>query len=188
MNMKLKTITSLFLTFAKIGVCTFGGGYAMIRLIEREVTQTRQWVTPQELLDIIAIAESTPGPIAINSATFIGYKMAGLAGAAAATIGVVLPSFVIICVISLFFNLYTRINWLRWAFEGIRGGVFVLILSAAVSFGRKCGRDTLSVVIFACSFLAAAFFGVSAIIIIAAAAIAGIARQLLMARGTKEGD
>ena len=127
----------LFSTFFRIGAFTFGGGYAMIPLIHREAVEANHWVDDQEILDIIAIAESTPGPIAINSATFIGYKVGGLAGSAAATLGVVLPSFLVISIISLFFTAFMENRWVAWAFEGIRPAVVILILGAVVKMKKS---------------------------------------------------
>ena len=126
----MKNILSLFLTFLKIGAFTFGGGYAMIPLIQKEVAEKKKWISDEDILDIIAIAESTPGPIAINSATFIGSKVAGVLGSAAATLGVVLPSFVIIAAISLVLAEFQDIKAVQYAFFGIRAGVLALIIKA----------------------------------------------------------
>ena len=133
MQNKLNKAILLFWTFFKIGAFTFGGGYAMIPLITKEVVDNKKWITNEDILDVIAIAESTPGPIAVNSATFIGCKIAGFWGAAFATFGVVLPSFVIISIISMVLDKFQDIQAVKFAFEGIRAGVLALIIKALVS-------------------------------------------------------
>ena len=130
----------LFAAFFKIGLFTFGGGYAMIPLIHREAVETHQWISDEEMLDVLAISEATPGPVSINSATFIGYRVAGFWGAASATLGVALPSFLIIAVLSLFIMQYQRFTWLTWVFDGIRAGVVVLILNAVIKLGKQVPR------------------------------------------------
>ena len=133
----MKPFRELFLTFAKIGSFTFGGGYAMISLIDHECVEKKQWITSDELMDITVIAESTPGPIAINCATYTGYKKAGLAGAIVATLGMILPSFLIILLISTFMEDLLRYPVVANAFRGIRIAVAWLILQAAVKMIRK---------------------------------------------------
>ena len=164
----------LFAVFAKIGAFTFGGGYAMIPLIQREAAARRHWIREEDMLDILAIAESTPGPIAINAATFIGRKVAGVRGAVCATVGVVLPSFVIISAISLALQAFQHLRAVRYAFWGIRAGVLALILRALWSLLAKCRRDAFSCAVMALALAAVAFCRVSAILVIAAAALGGI--------------
>ena len=132
MNCHLK----LFLTFMKIGAFTFGGGYAMIPLIQKEAVERRQWITDSDVLDVIAIAESTPGPIAINAATFVGYRVGGLLGALCATLGVVLPSFVIILIIAHCFEAFKNSRIVQGCMRGLRPAVVALIGSAVVSVGK----------------------------------------------------
>lgn len=172
----------LFLAFLKIGAFTFGGGYAMIPLIQRETVETHHWVTADDILDMLAIAESTPGVIAINSATFIGYRVAGFWGALCATLGVTLPSFVIIAILSMFIMQYKKFTALAWVFDGIRAGVVVLILGAVLKLGAQCPRNNFSTILMLLAFLCAAFLGVDVILLLVIAAISGIARQLLLAR------
>ena len=133
----------------KIGLFTFGGGYAMIAILEGELVSKKKWIDRDEFLDIVAIAESTPGPIAINAATYIGYKRAGFLGALAATVGVCIPSFVIIYLISLFFDAFLSFEVVAYAFKGIRVGVLYLIISAGVKMfkGIKKSAFNLSVLI-----------------------------------------
>ncbi|MBS6643857.1 MAG: chromate transporter [Clostridiaceae bacterium] len=130
-------LQDLFLTFAKIGTFTFGGGYAMISLIDHECVDKKQWISSDELMDITVIAESTPGPIAINCATYTGYKKAGFPGAAAATLGIILPSFLIILIISAFMENLLQYTVIEHAFKGIRIAVALLIIQAAVKMIRK---------------------------------------------------
>ena len=140
----------LFFTFLKIGAFTFGGGYAMIALLETEFIDRKKWMTREEFLDMVAIAESTPGPVAINSATYIGYKVTGVAGAALATLAVSLPSFIIIYLISLFFERFLALEWVARAFRGIQVCVVYLILTAGLDMLKSLRRDALSLVIFFC--------------------------------------
>ena len=173
--MKRSDLSDLFLTFARIGLFTFGGGYAMIPLIQREAVEQKRWISGEDLLDVIAIAESTPGPIAINAATFIGSRVAGTKGAAAATVGVVLPSFVIIAAISYVLEAFEHIRAVRYAFWGIRAGVLALILRALWSLFRQCRKGAFAYALMLLSFAAVACFGVSAIAVILCCALLGIA-------------
>ena len=129
---KFKSTLQLFWTFFKIGLFTFGGGYAMIAVIQREIVERKKWIEQEDFLDIIAIAESTPGPLAINSATYVGYKRCGVLGSAFATFGVVLPSFIIIFAISFFFDAFLSLQYVRYAFRGIQACVAFLILNAGI--------------------------------------------------------
>ena len=144
---KSKLILTLFLSFFKIGAFTFGGGYAMLSLLENEFVEKRGWLTKEEFLDMVAIAESTPGPIAINSATFIGYKTAGTLGSASATLGVVLPSFIIIYVISLFLNQFLEIQLVQSAFKGIQACVVYLIGSTGIKLFKQMEKKPLPIFI-----------------------------------------
>lgn len=137
-------MVSLFLTFLKIGAFTFGGGYAMIALLEDELVRTKQWIQKEEFLDIITIAESTPGPIAINCATFIGYKRHGVAGAIAATLGVCLPSVSVIYFISLFLDQFLQNKYVAYAFQGIQVGVIYLIFSTGIKMFRQMKKSVFS--------------------------------------------
>ena len=150
----MNLLFDLFLTFAKIGLFTFGGGYAMISLIENSCVEKKRWITHDEMMNVTVIAESTPGPIAINCATFVGYKQKGLAGAAAATIGMVLPSFCIIFLISKFLDNFLEIAWIAHAFMGIKIAVGILILDAAIKMIRKMQKKPMPLSIMACAFLA----------------------------------
>ena len=141
---KLKSVLKLFLTMFKIGLFTFGGGYAMIAIIEREIVEKKQWINHEEFVDLIAVAESTPGPLAINSATYVGYKINGVLGSVFATLGVVLPSFIIIFTISLFFDAFLAIKWVGYAFKGIQAAVAFLILNAGIKMLKHVKKSLLS--------------------------------------------
>ncbi len=145
---KFKRIISLFFAMFKIGLFTFGGGYAMISIIERELVERKKWIEHDEFLDIIAIAESTPGPLAINSATYIGYKICGVLGSIFATLGVVLPSFVIIFVISLFFDQFMSLKYVQYAFRGIQACVAFLILSAGIKMFKHLKVSAFNYILF----------------------------------------
>ena len=151
----MSLLLNLFLTFAKIGLFTFGGGYAMISLIENQCVERKKWLTHDEMMNITVIAESTPGPIAINCATFVGYKQAGLLGSLIATLGIVLPSFLIIFVISIFLNQFLEITWIANAFKGIKIAVGLLILDAAITMIHKMPKKwlPLSIMVGSCIFM-----------------------------------
>ncbi len=172
-------IVSLFLTFAKIGLFTFGGGYAMISLIENICVERKKWITHEQMMKITVIAESTPGPIAINCATYIGYKQKGIAGAIAATLGVVTPSFVIIYLISKFLENFLEIQWIVSGFRGIRFAVGILILDAAIGMIKKMKKKIVPCIILGCSFVIMLLnnifnLGISSIMLLMIAALAGI--------------
>lgn len=182
---KFQLIRQLFLIFFKIGAFTFGGGYAMIPLIQKEVVENRKWITDEDILDIIAIAESTPGPIAINSATFVGYKVAGFWGGAAATMGVVLPSFVIILIISFILNQFQNLKAVKYAFFGIRAGVLALLIKALWSMYTKCPKSGIAYIIMAAAFVAVAVFDIGVLWVIVGCAVTGIISSLITMRRTK---
>lgn len=175
-------IWKLLTTFLKIGAFTFGGGYAMIPLIQREVVEKNKWLTDEDILDIIAIAESTPGPIAINSATFVGYKIAGVFGAMCCTLGVVLPSFVIILLVSFVLEQFEALEAVRFAFNGIRAGVLALILKALVNMYKKCPKGAVSYIVMAGAFAITTFFDVSVLLVIIGCAVFGLVTSLLAKR------
>ncbi len=144
---KMKGYLSLFLTMLKIGLFTFGGGYAMIALLENEFVEKKKWLEKDEFLDVAAIAESTPGPIAINAATYIGYKNAGIIGSMIATLGICIPSFVIIYAISLFFDAFLSLTLVAYAFKGIQVCVVYLILSAGLRMLKQMKKTAFNVII-----------------------------------------
>jgi chromate transporter len=172
-------ILSLFLTFAKIGLFTFGGAYAMIPLIENICVDNKKWITHEQMMNITVIAESTPGPIAINCATYIGYKQKGLIGAVAATMGVVTPSFVIIYLISKFLENFLEIQGIVSGFKGIRLAVGILILDAAIGMIKKMKKKTMPCIILGCAFVIMVLnnvfnLGISSIMLLVVAAVAAM--------------
>ena len=154
MNKKDTHLWELFTTFAKIGVFTFGGGYAMISLITATCVEEKKWLTADEMMNLTVVAESTPGPIAINCATFVGYRHGGFWGSVAATLGVVMPSFVIIYLISLFLDNVLEIGWIASAFRGIRACVGVLILDVGLKMMKNMKKKALPRCIMAFSCIA----------------------------------
>mgnify|MGYP003242122533 FL=1 len=169
----------LFGTFFKIGAFTFGGGYAMVALLEHEFVEKKRWLTREEFLDMVAIAESTPGPVAVNSATYIGYKLAGVAGAAASTLAVCLPSFAVIYLISLFFDRFLQLTVVANAFKGIQACVIYLILSAGVKMLKNLQRTPFNTAVVAvvlaamvgCSVAAVSFSSLYYILLCGAAGV-----------------
>jgi len=177
-----KRVLTLFGVFFKIGAFTFGGGYAMVPLIEREVAERRGWITSQDMLDIIAIAESTPGPIAINSATFVGYKVCGFWGSFFCTLGIVLPSFVIIVIISFVLSEFEQLKAVQYAFNGIRAGVLALIIKALYSMYKKCPKNIISYIVAAISFAAVAILGINVLIALIVSALVGLIYSVIASR------
>lgn len=187
---EVKSFGTLFFTFFKIGLFTFGGGYAMIALLEEEFIQRRKWLDKDEFLDMTAIAESTPGPVAINSATYLGYKLAKVPGAATATVAVCLPSFLIIYAISLFFEQFTQLTVIANAFKGIQVCVIYLIFSAGVRMLKALDKSpfatgVLAAVMLVMVGLSLAGVSVSSILLILLSGAAGVAAWLIGRR--KEG-
>ena len=160
---RLKSLWLLFITMLKIGLFTFGGGYAMIHLLENEFVSKKKWIEEDEFMDLVAIAESTPGPIAINCSTYIGYKKERISGAVLATLGMCIPSFTIIFLISLFFNQFLSIGWVASAFKGIQVCVVFLILSAGVKMLKKMKKKPFNLIVMSATFLCMVAFGVFAV-------------------------
>ncbi|UNC90972.1 chromate transporter [Candidatus Contubernalis alkaliaceticus] len=168
-------LLNIFMSFLKVGLFSFGGGYVMLPLIEKEVIRTNAWLTYNEFIDIIAIAEMTPGPIAINLATFVGFRVGGIPGALASTLGVVLPSFVIILIIARFLQKFYKLPLVQAAFKGLRPAVIALISLAAITIIQSTVtlEDLRSVFIALGSFLLLSLTRLNPILIIMAAGVAG---------------
>lgn len=181
-----KRLWALFTTFFKIGAFTFGGGYAMIPLIQKEAVENHGWVTDEDILEIIAIAESTPGPIAINSATFVGYRTAGVLGSICATLGVVLPSFVVILLISNILDRFQEVKAVQYAFNGIRAGVLALLFKALWTMYKKSPKGWASYVVMAAAFVLTAFCKLNVLIVIVFCAVFGLVTSLVAERGAKQ--
>ena len=185
-------LLDLFLTFAKIGLFTFGGGYAMISLIEHSCVEKKKWITHDEMMNVTVIAESTPGPIAINCATFVGYKQKSMPGAIAATVGMVLPSFCIIFLISRFLDRFLEITWIAHAFMGIKATVGILILDASIKMIKKMQKKPVPLTIMICAFTAMLLINVfalriSSITLMLIAAVVSLAIFLVKQNRVKAG-
>ena len=173
-------LLKLFLTFMKIGLFAFGGGHAMIPLIEHDCVEKKKWITHDEMMNLTIIAESTPGPISINCATYVGYKQKGLLGAIVATIGMVLPSLIILFIISLFLDRFLEIKWVYNAFLGIKCAVGLLIFDAGTKMIKKMDKKPIPIIILVCSFILMLLIdlfalNVSSIILMLIAALIGLA-------------
>jgi chromate transporter len=160
---KIKGYLSLFLTMLKIGLFTFGGGYAMIALLENEFVEKKSWLEKDEFLDVAAIAESTPGPIAINAATYIGYKNAGILGSIIATLGICIPSFVIIYTISLLFDAFLSLTLVAYAFRGIQVCVVYLILTAGLKMQKQLQKNAFNRIVVSATLICMVVFSLLAV-------------------------
>jgi chromate transporter len=176
-------LLSLFLSFAKVGVMTFGGGYAMIPILEREIVDKQGWASSEELMDYYAVGQCTPGVIAVNTATFIGYKIAGVPGGIAATLGVVFPSVVIICVIAGILTNFADIPAVKSAFKAIRVCVCVLIFNAVLKLWKGAVKDKAGLVLFLIVFLLSLFFDISPVVFVVFCALAGLVLTKTGVRG-----
>lgn len=170
----MKFYLDLFWTFARVGVMTFGGGYAMLPILQREVVDAKGWATEEELMDYYAIGQCTPGIIAVNTATFIGQKTKGISGGIIATLGLVFPSLVIISALAGVIEAYSHLGWVQDAFGGVRICVCVLILNSVVKLGKKSIVDKATLVIFLAVTLGSFFLDLSPVFFVIAAALAGI--------------
>ncbi|MBR4071032.1 MAG: chromate transporter [Clostridia bacterium] len=178
----MRKLFELFAAFFRIGAFTFGGGYAMIPLIQKETVENKKWITDDDILEIVAIAESTPGPIAINAATFVGYKVAGFWGAFFATIGMVVPSFAIILLISYVLRRFNDIKAVQYAFNGIRAGVLALLIKALFTMYKKVGKNTFSYIVMAFAFVFTAIVKIRIIYVIILFAVFGLAASYIAER------
>ena len=179
----MKELFDLFWTFCKIGALTFGGGYAMLPLIQREIVENKKWSTEKEILDYYAVGQCTPGVIAVNTATFIGYKLRGIIGGIVATLGVIFPSIVIILIIATFLQNFADLAIVQSAFAGIRVAVVALIITTVVKLIKSSIKDYLGVII-AIAFVISAFIGLSPVYVVIAAALTGFISKGL--RGDKK--
>lgn len=181
----IKKLFQIFLSFFRIGAFTFGGGYAMIPLIQHEAVEKRKWVTDEDILDIVAIAESTPGPIAINSATFVGYRAAGVLGSVCATLGVVLPSFVLILLLSFVLAQFQQVQAVQYAFIGIRAGVLALLVKALWTMYTKSPKGWVAYVVMGAALILTAVLSINVIFVIIGCAVFGIVTSAIMERRAK---
>ncbi len=177
MSGSMNTYLDLFFTFARIGGLTFGGGYAMLPILQREVVEKRRWVTDEELMDYYAVGQCTPGIIAINTATFIGNRQKGAPGGIVATLGMIFPSLIIITLIAAFISNFADLPLVKNAFAGIRVCVFVLILQAVWKLQKQALIDRVTGIIFALVFLMSVFTGLSPILFVLLSGLAGVIIQ-----------
>ena len=187
----MKELLDLFLTFARIGGLTFGGGYAMLPMLQREVVERRGWATEDELMDYYAIGQCTPGVIAVNTATFVGNKNRGLAGGIAATLGVVAPSVLIITIIAAFIRNFAELAVVQNAFAGVRVAVCILIFNAVVKLWQKAVVDKPTIVIAVSVFILSAFTELSTVFLVVTAGILGVLLRVLLPavrKNKKEGN
>lgn len=176
-------LLSLFLSFAKVGVMTFGGGYAMIPILEREIVDKQGWASSEELMDYYAVGQCTPGVIAVNTATFIGYKVAGIAGGVIATLGVVFPSLVIITLIAGILTNFADIPAVKSAFAAVRVCVCVLIFNSVLKLWKGAVKDKGALVLFLLVFVLSVFFDISPVVFVLLCAASGIALTRMGVRG-----
>ena len=175
----MKILSDLFIVFFKIGLFTFGGGFAMLALIEDICVEKKKWITHEEMMDITVIAESTPGPIAINLATYVGYKLRKIPGALIATIGMIIPSFFIVFLISQFLDRFLEIKWVSSAFQGIKIAVAILIIDAAIKMIRKMKKKPFQITMMIAALISMLVINiialhVSSLVIMLAGAAAGL--------------
>lgn len=190
---EMPILLDLFLSFAKIGLFTFGGGYAMLSLIENTCVEKKKWITQEEMMNITVIAESTPGPVAINCATYVGYKQKKKVGAVVAMLGMILPSFVIIYLISMFLDRFLEITWVANAFQGIKIAVGILIVDAAIKLLKVIEKKPLQIILLVCSAVAMILISIfslriSPMILMLSAAAVGILFALFTGKLRKEGN
>ena len=175
----MKEMLELFLAFAKVGVMTFGGGYAMLPILQREIVENKGWATDEELTDYFAIGQCTPGVIAVNTATFIGQKYKGITGGIVATLGVVFPSLVIITILAGVIDAFSHLIWVQHAFAGIRVCVCVLIFNAVLKLWKSAVKDKWALGIFLCVLAASVLLELSPVVYVLFAAVAGIVIKTL---------
>lgn len=187
----MSILFELFIAFFKIGLFTFGGGYAMISIIENTCVEKKKWITAEEMINMTVIAESTPGPIAINCSTYVGFKQRGLLGAVVSTLGIIMPSFVIIYIISIFLDNFLEIVFVANAFKGIKVAVGILIVDAAIKMFNKIEKSITSIIITVLAFVTLLVFNIfsvhiSSIIILIAAAIISLSVFLIGKAGSNK--
>ena len=178
-SQKRVSLWQLFITFFKTGLFTFGGGYAMISILEEELVAHKKWITTQDMLDMLVIAESTPGVIAVNTATSVGFRVRGVLGAIVATLGVVLPSFLIITALTFFINEFSDNPWYQAAFTGIQACVTILIINAFVKLAKQIDRNLFSIVLLIAAFCVAVFTNFDVIFVILIGGALGVVYSLV---------
>lgn len=177
------SLGTLFLIFFKLGLFTFGGGYVIVPLMHNEMVEKRKWISDDDIMDILVIAESTPGPISINAATFIGYKMRGFWGAVASTFGLVFPSLITITLLAYVYSTFSELTLVHRAFRGIMAAVTILVGGATIKLGKKMKRSAFNIIILLAALSASLFLKINAIYIILGGAFLGILYYTFLARG-----
>lgn len=175
----MKELFDLFWTFCKIGALTFGGGYAMLPIIQREIVENKKWSTEKEILDYYAVGQCTPGVIAVNTATFIGFKIRGIIGGIVATIGVIFPSLIIILIIASFLQNFADMAIVQSAFAGIRVAVVALIITTVIKLLKSSVKDYLGIIIAIITFIISVFLGLSPVYVVVAAGLTGLISKTL---------
>lgn len=170
----MKILFDLYITFLRIGAFTFGGGYAMLPLLEREIVDNKNWATKEEILDYYAIGQATPGIIAVNTSTFCGYKMAGNMGGIVASLGFITPSILIITVIANFLTAFSHIVYIQYAFAGIRVAVCALVLNTVINLAQKNANTKIKFLVFLLTFIAIAFLSISPVLMVIIVGVFGI--------------
>ena len=183
---KISDLMELFLVFFKIGAVTFGGGYAMLPMLERELAEKRSWTTKETMLDYYAIGQSTPGIIAVNVATFIGFNKAGVIGALVSTAGIVTPSIIIITIIARFIGNFSQIQWVQKSLAGINVAVAALLTKSVWDFSRKAVKNPWGLLLLLAAFVSMYFFGVGSVLVIVVSALLGVAASFVSARKTAQ--
>ena len=178
----MKTLIDLFFTFCRIGGLTFGGGYAMLPMIQKEIVEEKKWATEEEVLDYYAVGQCTPGIIAVNTATFIGYKVQGIIGAIVATLGVVFPSLIIITIIAALLKNFASYAIIQHAFSGIRVVVIALIISAILKLAKTSIKNSITLIIAILAFISVAFVNLSPIYIVVASGCVGLISKFIRGR------
>ena len=184
----MKKYLKLFLIFFKIGAFTFGGGFAMIPLIQEEVVEKNKWMNDEEMSDMIAVAESTPGVLAVNTATYVGYKIGGILGSIVTTLGTVIPSIITITIIAMFYDKFIQIQFIKYAFKGIRAAIAVLIFNASLKLYRLCPKTALSYILIVITTLITLFFEINSFLIIILGGLIGLISQVLLGKELNENE
>ncbi len=185
---KIKRCLSLFIQFFKIGAFTFGGGYAMIPIMQKEFVDSHHYIEKEDILDIIAISQSTPGAISVNSATFIGQHIAGFWGSVFATIGLILPPYIFILIISSVLGWFESQKYVQYAFMGIQAGVLALITKAMIAMFRQCPKNTLAYILMLGSLAASVIFDINLIIVLITCAVIGLVSSLIYKNNKEESE
>ena len=184
----MKKYLTLFLSFFKIGAFTFGGGFAMIPLIHEEMVEKHKWLTDDEMSDMIAVAESTPGVLSVNTATYVGYKVGGILGSILSTFGTVIPSIITITIIAIFYDKFIELQFIKFAFKGIRAAIAILIFNASLKLYRLCPKTALSYILIVITTIITLFFEINSFLIIIGGGIIGLISQIILGKEMNDNE